>query len=498
MTVDTARTAPTHDGYHTMRQSIDTRARFAPGDIAATTARAKAVSADPMTYTSGMSVSGAQGRCVPLPPGSGTPSRYTATCNTGYKIETTTKRCAIPLVASITTTTDYLYLCTEGGVEGQPDCALFSDASCRRTGTRPGRCLQFGVDGSGRRYCSEPGEPVAEMTCSMAVAGATPESVTPHRTITTIRDESQCASVSADPTCTSPAEICTDSDPQTRLVDGVPITQPCWAWERSYQCSSETPAQNCGALEGNPECRLIAETCLTGDFPCKSVERQYDCPVPASGQANKQFICDGDVYCIDGACETIDRQPNDEFKDAVVALNAANQARRELDPATLQLFKGTRNSCKQAVFGLLDCCRGKAFPLLPGGSILLALGCAREEATLDERDHKGLCAYDGPYCAESFLGICLTKRKVYCCFESKLSRILQEQGRTQLGKRWASPKTEQCKGFTLDEFARLDLSKMDFSEVYAEFTDAAKLPDELQASADIQQKIEAYYAAHRR
>ena len=40
----------------------------------------------------------------------------------------------------------------------------------------------------------------------------------------------------------------------------------------------------------------------------------------------------------------------------------------------------------------------------------------------------------------------------------------------------------------------LDLSKMDFSEVYAEFTDAARLPDELQAATEIQQKIEDYYA----
>jgi conjugal transfer mating pair stabilization protein TraN len=38
---------------------------------------------------------------------------------------------------------------------------------------------------------------------------------------------------------------------------------------------------------------------------------------------------------------------------------------------------------------------------------------------------------------------------------------------------------------------------MDFSEVYAEFTDAARLPDELQAATQIQQKIEDYYARAR-
>ena len=64
----------------------------------------------------------------------------------------------------------------------------------------------------------------------------------------------------------------------------------------------------------------------------------------------------------------------------------------------------------------------------------------------------------------------------------------------QLPKPWGKPKTETCTGFTLDEFARLDLSQMDFSEVYAEFTDAAWLPDELETSTIIQQKIQDYYA----
>ena len=143
---------------------------------------------------------------------------------------------------------------------------------------------------------------------------------------------------------------------------------------------------------------------------------------------------------------------------------------------------------------MLNCCKGKGFPLIPGISLLVALGCSREEVLLHERDAKGLCAYVGTYCSDKFLGVCLTKKKVYCCFESKLSRILQEQGRRQLPKPWDNPKEEQCEGFALDEFARLDLSQMDFSEVYAEFTQAARLPDELETSILIQQKIEDYYA----
>ena len=98
--------------------------------------------------------------------------------------------------------------------------------------------------------------------------------------------------------------------------------------------------------------------------------------------------------------------------------------------------------------------------------------------------------------SDKILGICVTSKDAYCCFESKLSRILQEQGRVQIGKAWAKPKDETCKGFTLAEFQMLDLSVMDFSEVYAEFIDAAKLPNELETTTQIQERIEAYLQAN--
>ena len=219
----------------------------------------------------------------------------------------------------------------------------------------------------------------------------------------------------------------------------------------------------------------------------------YECPIPGGESTVTQSVCDGDVYCIDGSCETIERTANDEFKEAATALHAMDEARGQFDPETLTLFKGSRETCSSKVFGILNCCKGKGFPLIPGVSLLVALGCDREEILLHERDAQGLCAYVGTYCSSKFLGVCTTKRKAYCCFESKLSRILQEQGRKQLPKPWAKAKEEQCAGFTLDEFARLDLSQMDFSEVYAEFTEAARLPDELETSALIQQKISDYY-----
>lgn len=484
-----ARSAATNNpAVQAIDDSMRNRAKFSPQEIESILARSGAISETPLDYTSGMSVSGSRGNCVPLPPGTGSVGTYMATCNTGYTAEQRSATCQVTLDASVTTVTDYLYYCPRL----DPECTTFDVPTCRLTGSHPGPCLQGYKDGI-RFICTEPGDPIAEYTCSAPVAGATPISVTNRQVVTTTKNESQCAPLSGDSNCTLDAEVCTDSDPVTRIVDGVAVTQPCWAWQRGYTCTVKTAGNDCGELEANGACRFVREDCLTDDTPCSTAERVYECPVPAGQTTGQQYVCDGDVYCIDGSCETISREANNEFKDAVVALNAMDQARREFDPATMTLFKGTRETCSSKVFGILNCCKGKGFPLIPGIQLLVMLGCNREEVLLHERDVQGLCAYVGTYCSSSFLGVCLTKKKVYCCFESKLSRILQEQGRAQLPKPWDKPKTEQCLGFTLDEFARLDLSRMDFSEVYAEFSDAARLPDELQTSELIQQKIRDYY-----
>ena len=132
---------------------------------------------------------------------------------------------------------------------------------------------------------------------------------------------------------------------------------------------------------------------------------------------------------------------------------------------------------------------------MPRGFPVLA-SCSATEKALAVNQKKGLCTYVGTYCSnKSFFGICLEKKEAHCCFLSKISRILQEQGRQQLGKPWGDPKTEKCLGFTITEFQSLDLSRMDFSEVYVEFTDAARLPAELATTTAMQTKITDYFHA---
>lgn len=346
--------------------------------------------------------------------------------------------------------------------------------------------------GGGSLTCLEPALPEEVYLCSATIAGLTPES-TVSKWFTQVWTDNACSINPA--SCTLASETCT-APGETRMIGGVAVTRPCWEMTRNFLCQSVVGGGNdCGALEAQAGCSLAREVCLddppAADGSCAVTERVYACPIPGTSQEPTQYICGDDVYCVNGECEAVEREASDEFKDAVVALNALGQANAEFDEAALTLFRGTRETCSRKVFGLSNCCSGKGLPLLTPWL------CSSAEKLLDEKDDAGLCHKVGTYCSASTFGVCTTKREAYCCFASRISRILQEQGRPQIGKPWGKPKTETCEGFSIFEFQELDLSVMDFSEVYADFMEAAKLPDEAAALVQIQQKIADYHAAHR-
>lgn len=532
-----------NEQYRITTDADRTRATFSNSEILSTTARATSVENDPSTYLAGELMGGTKGTCVPLPPATGSAGYYEASCNAGSKVTTEARTCNVTLDVRAEPRTVYTYytgrlsfLPTDGGP--YPARAAFDDEIASGV-CWESRVIDYCDNMSAYGYTAAPnckslGHTAVEVKCTAEAQGITPGEYHPGYVLSTgnywltkqdepavpvvTRNEGLCAANAADANCTLETEVCTSSDPVTRIVNGVPVTQPCWAWERTYQCHRISSANDCGDLEANGSCTYLRTECLDEEpdgGPCKVENRVYKCPTPSGGPSDApQYICGDDVYCINGDCEPIVREASTEFKDALVALHSIDQAGKEFDETNFTVFKGSRETCHKPVFGLINCCAGKTSGLLTVGAGAAALAggpaaiaalatpfltlfaCSQDEMKLDIKDRMGLCHNLGTYCSSSFLGICSTRRTAYCCFESKLSRVLQEQGRPQLGKSWGSAKKEQCLGFTIDEFSRLDLSVMDFTEVYADFMDAAKLPDEVQTMTEIQQKIQNYYDLH--
>jgi conjugal transfer mating pair stabilization protein TraN len=96
------------------------------------------------------------------------------------------------------------------------------------------------------------------------------------------------------------------------------------------------------------------------------------------------------------------------------------------------------------------------------------ISCDQADQLTAIKKSENLCVALGSYCSKKILGICLEKKEGYCCFNSRLARIIQEQGRAQLGKGWGSAKSPECSGFTLAEFESLDFSQIDLTEFIRE------------------------------
>ncbi|WP_373886397.1 conjugal transfer protein TraN [Sphingobium sp. CFD-2] len=422
-------------------------------------------------------------------------------CPSGGSLSGTACNVSEQIAASVS------YACPQGHV--------LDGASCSRTDTMPGTPI----------YTCPPGYGLNGTTCTKAEnEAATPIYACPAGFLLS---DTQCtATVAAQPTYYCPADFTLSGQTCSQTRNQAAAShQQCPSGSNSNSdgsCYTEDPQSDCGDLQANPQCSWKYDNCLD-ESPsadgCKMMEKVYSCPVPG-GKAGQppRYVCGDDVYCINGDCEAINREASTEFKDVLTALHAIDTAGKDFDPDDMHVFPGARDTCHKPIFGLVNCCAGKVSGLLPlgiGGAaltgaisgnvaalagvatqFLTTFMCSTEEKMLDVKDRMGFCTFVGSYCSGSVLGVCTTKRKTYCCFESKLSRILQEQGRPQIDKPFGKPKSEQCEGFTIDEFSRLDLSQMDFTDVYSDFMDAVRMPDEAQTMIDIQQKIQDYYELH--
>ncbi|MDO5531897.1 conjugal transfer protein TraN [Sutterella sp.] len=120
---------------------------------------------------------------------------------------------------------------------------------------------------------------------------------------------------------------------------------------------------------------------------------------------------------------------------------------------------------------------GWTFEFSPGGFAIAAAmkfygewsSCRAEDQRVAMMKGQRLCRYLGTICTKHTAGLgCTEREERYMCFNSKLARIINEQGRPQLGRGWGTAEVPDTRGFTADELAELDFSAMDFSEFVAD------------------------------
>jgi len=109
--------------------------------------------------------------------------------------------------------------------------------------------------------------------------------------------------------------------------------------------------------------------------------------------------------------------------------------------------------------------------------IQMVYACEQEELEMNAKRATDSCTYVGSYCKSEVLGACVEKRKAYCCFNSPLSRIIQEQVRPQLGQTFGSAKEPMCGGIPLNRISEIDWSQVDLDEWLAILQQNGQMPD---------------------
>ena len=120
--------------------------------------------------------------------------------------------------------------------------------------------------------------------------------------------------------------------------------------------------------------------------------------------------------------------------------------------------------------------------------VMSMMSCNEEEGKLAMKEGARLCRSIGTWCSKCIrvLGKCVScieHTTSKCCFNSKLARILNEQGRAQLGIGWGGAQNPSCAGFTVAQLQALDFSRMDLTEFYASIVPTIPAASAVQAAA---------------
>jgi conjugal transfer mating pair stabilization protein TraN len=313
------------------------------------------------------------------------------------------------------------------------------------------------------------------------------------------------------------------------------IYRDCWDFSIAYACIIPEKTNTCtdliargGSLAGSS---CVSSVYIDDSYRCITEEHQYNfIKRPAYSTTTKD--CSSQQFCIDGRCFDTGSEPDPDFNKAVTGMEGMREAAVYADEASLTLFRGNADRCPKTV--LKNCCKGTstsisglnnlavyggsryAYDVLVSGKSAFAVGfdptsfalgvayvvitemikCDKGNALLAVKRDKGLCHYVGQYCSKKlrlgFAKICIQHSESYCCFNSKLSRMINEAARVQIpGLGWGSPEGPNCSGLTVEQFERLDFEKIDLSEFYSEISPT--LPDVKATTDASEKKVKCYF-----
>ena len=273
--------------------------------------------------------------------------------------------------------------------------------------------------------------------------------------------------------CQDAGKKCVSSG--VRTVDGYQVYKDCWAF--AYEKTCNYPSKNdCGRYA---HCYLVAvRDCLLKDSlgNCANQSKEFSCKrwEPVTRESRKvraaleeqdgedSVVCEG-VPCIDGNCVDKSYLTNGEMMDSVSKLYVVSEGKAG-DDMNFEIFKGADWHCSKKMAEYTNCCStGNT-----GWGTNLGARCTKDEQTLSQNRRNNLCVYVGKK-EKTTIGVTTVVKHHWCCFDSVLSKVIQVEGRKQLGLTFGTADAPSCRGLTLDELERINFHKIDLTESIEDF-----------------------------
>ncbi len=265
------------------------------------------------------------------------------------------------------------------------------------------------------------------------------------------------------------SHVCMDPN-QTKLIDGIAITRRCWGEESHYHCVGDV-ASDCEPLLDAGCSHMQAECILQfGDY-CALTRNTFQCTEKTCFPDKE--VCPPEVIaCADGHCDPSVTDESNDMGEGVGRLGVLSGTASEVTTLQIQsnqasIFKGEVQECEKYILNLRDCCTDAGF--LDG-----LIHCPADMQVLQHAKVENRAVYLGHY-KHHLLG---TTRYVYCVFPTKLSGIVQIQGRyNQLQIPFGEAEKPNCRGITPEELERINFQTLDIHALVDELTSKKKLPD---------------------
>jgi conjugal transfer mating pair stabilization protein TraN len=255
--------------------------------------------------------------------------------------------------------------------------------------------------------------------------------------------------------------------PETRIINGQPVTRESWARQLLFSCepSSDSKCAQLRAQDGILKWKKCLEQNDLGG--CVLWEKAYQLSKKAASQTTEGSFKGDPLWGLNGEFDS-SYTKNEDFGSAISTLSIFSELEQNLSTEntdhlnSVKIFKGEPRKCQKSFLegNVFDCCKA-----MDGLAVKVKLArCTTPEQCLSEDRHEGKCHFVDTQKVK----LSTVTEHIYCCFSSKLARIIQEEGRKQLGIKWGDAEKPKCRGLSLEELKRIDFSRLDLTEVIAD------------------------------